>query len=58
MKQVIFKCKVDGRTVKGSWLCSKRPMRAQTIIERFVSGKVTNLMFVVKEMKGKMIKEE
>jgi len=56
MKQVKFKCKANGKTVKGYWLCTERPNRAQTIAERLVGNRITNFMFVIKDVKERMIK--
>lgn len=58
MKQVKFKGKVNGRVVKGSWFCAERPNRALTVAERLVGDKITNFMFVVKDIKDHMIKCE
>ena len=58
MKQIKFKGKVNGKTIKGSWFCAERPNRAQTIAERLVGAKITNFMFVIKDIKEHMIKCE
>ncbi len=56
MKQVKFKGKINGKLVRGSWFCETRPMRAQTIAERLAGNKITNFMFVIKDIKERMIK--
>jgi len=58
MKQVKFKCKVNGKIVRGYWFCAVRPMRAQTIAERLVGDRITNFMFVIKDIKEHIIKCE
>jgi hypothetical protein len=58
MKQVRFKGKVNGRTVRGYWFCETRPNRAQTVAERLVGNKITNFMFVIKDIKTTAIKCE
>lgn len=56
MKQVKFRCKTNGKTIKGSWFCTERPNRAQTIAERLIGNRITNFMFVIKDVKERMIK--
>jgi len=58
MKQIRFKGKVNGRTVRGYWFCEIRPNRAQTVAERLVGNKITNFMFVIKDIKTTAIKCE
>ena len=58
MKQIKFKGKVNGKVIKGSWFCAERPNRAKTVAERLVGNKITNFMFVVKDIKEHMIKCE
>lgn len=58
MKQVKFKCKVNGKTAKGYWFCGSRPNRAQTIAENLIGKKITNFMFVIKDIKTTTIKCE
>ena len=58
MKQIKFKGRVNGKLVRGTWFCSTRPNRAQTIAERIVGAKLTNFMFVIKDIKEHMIKCE
>ena len=58
MKQVRFKGRVNGKLVRGSWFCDKRPNRTQTIAERLVGNRIDHFMFVIKDIKNKLIKCE
>ena len=58
MKQVKFKGKVSGKLVRGFWFCADRPNRAQTVAERLVGDKIINFMFVIKDIKERIIKCE
>lgn len=57
MKQVVFKAVKNGKIIRGSWFCDKRPNRAQTVAERLLKGKISRFMFVVKDIKEHMIYE-
>lgn len=57
MKQVRFKAVTrTGRHVSGSWFCSQRPNRAQTVAERLLQEKITKFMFVIKDVPEHMTK--
>ena len=58
MKLIKFKAKANGKTVRGCFHSQERPNRAQTIAERICGCRLTNFMFVVKNVKENMIKCE
>lgn len=58
MKQVRFKGLVNGKLIRGNWFCESRPNNAQRIAERLIGYRLSKFMFVVKDIKTKMIMEE
>lgn len=58
MKQIKFRGIVNGKLIRGSWLCAERPNRAQTIAESLVGNRINKFMFVIKDIKTTMIKCE
>jgi len=56
MKQIVWSGKVNGKTVKGNWLCENRPNRAQTIAERLIGNRINFFRFVIREKKITMVK--
>lgn len=57
MKQVKFRGLVNGKLIRGNWFCEIRPNKAQTIAERLLGCRISKFMFVVTDVKTKMIME-
>ena len=57
MKQVRFKGLVNGKLIRGNWFCESRPNNAQRIAERLIGCRLSKFMFVVRDIKTKMIME-
>ena len=58
MKQVRFRGLVNGKLIRGNWFCEIRPNKAQTVAERLLGYRINKFMFVVTDVKTKMVIEE